>query len=271
MLPLSVLFHTTNTIPQGLSVARVCEMETKARQLNNRRSKTKSYSPACLRTVQIESKTRRGNCEALRLEIPPPPALLPAWLPPSLASPLRPPPSALPPQCLFRACASGRWRRREGASGRPGGAEVRRGRSLAARAAVIISRKSQFHFHFPTSRQREQQAAARESVVGTPGRSPSPRTHSEPGGGPGVGGRGRPGASTVSGQKLAAVGEEGGYLSLPPRGYPKVGRKEEEGGRGAEGALVIQVGGRCKGCVAPLFSEWVRIRLTCPPPRTKEQ
>lgn len=120
MLPLGVLFHTTNTIPQGLSVARVCEMEMKARQLNNRRSKTKSYSPACLRTVQIESKTRRGNCEELRLEIPPPPALLPAWLPPSLTSPLRPPPSALPPQCLFQACASGRWRRREGARGRAG-------------------------------------------------------------------------------------------------------------------------------------------------------
>lgn len=76
MLPLSVLFHATNTLPQGLSVARVCEMEMKARQLNNRRSKTKSYSPACLRTVQIESKTRRGNCEEPRLEIPPPPALL---------------------------------------------------------------------------------------------------------------------------------------------------------------------------------------------------
>eukprot|EP00069_Balaena_mysticetus_P011909 bmy_00319T0 len=102
----------------------MCEMEMKARQLNNRRNKTKSYSPACLRTVQIESKTRRGNCEALRLEIPPPPALLvPRSLPPSVPrslppppSSLRPPPSALPPQCLFQACATGRWRRREGAS-----------------------------------------------------------------------------------------------------------------------------------------------------------
>lgn len=139
MLPLSVLFHTTNTIPQGLSVARVCEMEMKARQLNNRRSKTKSYSPACLRTVQIESKTRRGNCEELRLEIPPPPALLPAWLPPSLASPLRPPPSALPPQCLFQACATRRWRRREGASGRAG--------RCGSSPRLFIGRPSRFH-HF---------------------------------------------------------------------------------------------------------------------------
>lgn len=117
-------FHATNTIPQGLSVAKVCEMEMKARQLNNRRSKTKSYSPACLRTVQIESKTRRGNCEAPRLEIPPPPALPePGSLPPALRAPpappptpLRPPPSALPPQCLFQACATGRCRRGEAAS-----------------------------------------------------------------------------------------------------------------------------------------------------------
>lgn len=128
MLPLSVLFHATNAIPQGLSVVRVCEMEMKARQLNNRRSKTKSYCPACLRTVQIESKTRRGNCEEPRLEIPPPPALGPppsAGRAPSLAAPLRPPPSALPPQCLFQACATGRRRRRRRAGERPG-REVRK-------------------------------------------------------------------------------------------------------------------------------------------------
>lgn len=45
---------------------------------------------------------------------------LPGSPPPasSLAPPssLLPPPSALPPQCLFQACATGRWRRREGSS-----------------------------------------------------------------------------------------------------------------------------------------------------------
>lgn len=175
MLPLSVLFHATNTIPQGLNVARVYEMEMKARQMNNRRSKTKSYSPACLRTVQIESKTRRGNCEEPRLEIPPPPALL---LPPSLP---RSPSALLPPPFLPSVCfrlvqpgVGGGGRAR--AAG-PGGAEVRRRCSLAGSAAFIISRKSQFHFHFPTSRQREQQAAARESVSRTLGRPPSPREH----------------------------------------------------------------------------------------------
>lgn len=64
----------------------------KARQLNNRRSKTKSYSPACLRTVQIESKTRRGNCEEPRLEIPPPPPS------PGPAPSLAPPSALLPPR-----------------------------------------------------------------------------------------------------------------------------------------------------------------------------
>lgn len=58
------------------------------------------------------------------------------------------------PQCLFQACATRRWRQREGSSRQPGGAEVRRRCSLAAGAAFIISRKSQFHFHFPTSRLR---------------------------------------------------------------------------------------------------------------------
>lgn len=70
-------------------------MEMKARQLNNRRSKTKSYSPACLRTVQIESKTRRGNCEEPRLEIPPTPALSrPRSLPRSPSALLPPRPSS---------------------------------------------------------------------------------------------------------------------------------------------------------------------------------
>ncbi|XP_053516009.1 uncharacterized protein LOC119036833 isoform X2 [Artibeus jamaicensis] len=79
----SVLFHATSAIPQDLSVARVCEMEMKARQLNNRRSKTKSYSPACLRTVQIESKTRRGNRGAEAGNPPAPRPAAPASLRPS--------------------------------------------------------------------------------------------------------------------------------------------------------------------------------------------
>ncbi|XP_021026748.1 uncharacterized protein LOC110300817 [Mus caroli] len=53
-----------------------------------------------------------------------------------------------------KTCATRRWRQREGSSRQPGGAEVRRRCSLAAGAAFIISRKSQFHFHFPTSRLR---------------------------------------------------------------------------------------------------------------------
>lgn len=212
-------------------------METKARQLNNRRSKTKSYSPACLRTVQIESKTRRGNCEALRLEIPPPPALLPAWLPPSLASPLRPPPSALPPQCLFRACASGRWRRREGASGRPGGAEVRRRRSLAARAAVIISRKVNFIF---TSPRRGSGSNKRQlvSLLLAP-RDAHPRgarTRSR------VGGRGGGPGATRRQHRFrpgARGGGRGRRVPEPPSsGLPEGG---EEGGGGRQGSR----GGAC--------------------------
>lgn len=177
-------------------------MEMKARQLNNRRSKTKSYSPACLRTVQIESKTRRGNCEEPRLEIPPPP---PSPGPaPSLAPP---PPSslpALPPQCLFQACATRRWRQREGSSRQPGGAEVRRRCSLAGRAAFIISRKSQFHFHFPTSRLRGSNKRQLVSVWIAPrGARFSPR--------PGWSGdfrSGGPGAGWGSGHQLVAIGKE---------------------------------------------------------------
>lgn len=146
MLPLSVLFHATNTLPQGLSVARVCEMEMKARQLNNRRSKTKSYSPACLRTVQIESKTRRGNCEEPRLEIPPPPALLPRSLP-RLPSP---PSSLRPSSPVFVSSFCNREVEAEGGrAARPRGAEVRFCCSLAGSAAFIISRKVNFIFTSP--------------------------------------------------------------------------------------------------------------------------
>jgi hypothetical protein len=103
---------------------------------------------------QSRSKAKQGE-ETARSRgwksPPPPPSPGPA---PSLAPP---PPSslpALPPQCLFQACATRRWRQREGSSRQPGGAEVRRRCSLAAGTAFIISRKSQFHFHFPTSRLR---------------------------------------------------------------------------------------------------------------------
>lgn len=154
MLPLSVLFHATNTLPQGLSVARVCEMEMKARQLNNRRSKTKSYSPACLRTVQIESKTRRGNCEEPRLEIPPPPALLPRSLP-RLPSP---PSSLRPSSPVFVSSFCNREVEAEG------GRAARPAERCGSSPLLFIGRqhrfhhfsKSQFHFHFPTSRQLEQ-------------------------------------------------------------------------------------------------------------------
>lgn len=183
-------------------------MEMKARQLNNRRNKTKSYSPACLRTVQIESKTRRGNCEEPRLEIPPPP---PSPGPaPSLAPP---PPSslpALPPQCLFQACATRRWRQREGSSRQPGGAEVRRRCSLAGSAAFIISRKSQFHFHFPTSRLRGSNKRQRVSVWLAPrGARFSPW--------PGWNGDSRsggPGAGSGSGHQLGDHREGRSYLTL---------------------------------------------------------
>ena len=185
-------------------------MEMKARQLNNRRNKTKSYSPACLRTVQIESKTRRGNCEALRLEIPPPPALLvPRSLPPSVPRSLPPPPSSLRPflpSVCFKLVQLGGGGGGRARAARPGGAEVRRRCSLAGSAAFIISQKSQFHFHFPTSRQREQQAAARESAARTPGRS-----HSSGGPGGGV-----LGASLGSGRKQAAVGGDSRYLPDSP-------------------------------------------------------
>lgn len=181
-------------------------METKARQLNNRRSKTKSYSSACLRTVQIESKTRRGNCEALSLEIPPPPAssgALPPLRPPSLASP----PPFLHSVCFKLVQPGGGGRGRARAAG-PRGAEVRRRRSLAGCAAFIISRKSQFHFHFPKSRQREQQAAARESGSRTGARGVISPTL-----------RGRRGRS--SGGSSWKQGGEGRHLPLPPRGPPE--------------------------------------------------
>lgn len=194
-------------------------MEMKARQLNNRRSKTKSYSPACLRTVQIESKTRRGNCEAPRLEIPPPPALPePGSLQPALrappARPPAPPSSLLPPPFLPSVCfklvqpgGAGGGRPR---AARPGGAEVRRRRrSLAGSAAFIISQKSQFHFHFPTSRPREQQAAVRECAARAPGRS----NHSSRG----VRGRGAPGAPAwAPGVSWLAAGGESRYPTDSP-------------------------------------------------------
>lgn len=138
-------FHATNTIPQGISVARVCEMEMKARQLNNRRSKTKSYSPACLRTVQIESKTRRGNCEEPRLEIPPPPALLRPRSLPRLPSP---PSSLRPSSPVFVSSLCNREVEAEGGRERPG-REVRKFAAAAHwRAAPLSSFLGKVNFIF---------------------------------------------------------------------------------------------------------------------------
>lgn len=138
-------FHATNTIPQGISVARVCEMEMKARQLNNRRSKTKSYSPACLRTVQIESKTRRGNCEEPRLEIPPPPALLRPRSLPRLPSP---PSSLRPSSPVFVSSLCNQEVEAEGGRERPG-REVRKFAAAAHwRAAPLSSFLGKVNFIF---------------------------------------------------------------------------------------------------------------------------
>lgn len=128
-------------------------MEMKARQLNNRRNKTKSYSPACLRTVQIESKTRRGNCEALRLEIPPPPALpVPRSLPPSVPRSLPPPPSSLRPSSPVFVSSLCNWEvEAEGGRELPG-LEVRKFAAAVHWQAARLSsflRKVNFIFTYP--------------------------------------------------------------------------------------------------------------------------
>lgn len=84
------------------------------------------------------------------------------------------------------------------------------------------------------SRQREQQAAARESVVRTPARSHSPLEHSSGGWGP-----------EVTGHKLGFRPEaSGSRRGKHPKGCLKVGK---EGGRGLPGkqrVLAIQLVGQ---------------------------
>lgn len=145
-------------------------MEMKARQLNNRRSKTKSYSPACLRTVQIESKTRRGNCEEPRLEIPPTPALSrPRSLP-------RSPSALLPPRPSSPVFVSSLCNPEVEAEG---GLQPPAGR-CGSSPPLFIGRQRGFHhfseksisFSLPhVSAAGEQQAAARECVARAKGSS----------------------------------------------------------------------------------------------------
>lgn len=212
--------------------------------MNNRRSKTKSYSPACLRTVQIESKTRgEGKLRSAEAGNPPPPpsrslarsAALPRSPRPPPRS--RPPPSALPPQCLFQACATGRCRR--GNTNRPAGrcgSSRRRRRSLAGSAAFIISPEKSISFHFPTSRPREQQAAVRQCAARAPGRSNLE---------PGVRGRGLRGRQ-LGLQASAGWRQEGkaGTYRLPIlKGDPKVGKEGSRlAARGSNALAIPSVG-----------------------------
>lgn len=145
-------------------------MEMKARQLNNRRSKTKSYSPACLRTVQIESKTRRGNCEEPRLEIPPTPALSrPRSLP-------RSPSALLPPRPSSPVFVSSLCNPEVEAEG---GLQPPAGRCGSSPPLFIGGQRGFHHFSEKSisfslphvAAAGEQQAAARECVARAEGRS----------------------------------------------------------------------------------------------------
>ena len=174
-------------------------MEMKARQLNNRRSKTKSYSPACLRTVQIESKTRRGNRGA---EAGNPPAPRPAA-----------PASLRPSSPVFVSGLCNREGGRRAGARRPRGAEVRRRRSLAGRAAFIISRTVYFIF---TSPRRGSGSNKRLLVSLSLARGALPRVaRALERGGVGVGGR----RGTRHTPRSSGCRRESGYLTLHPKGY----------------------------------------------------
>lgn len=210
-----------------------------------------------LRTVQIESKTRRGNCEELRLEIPPPCALRrPPPARPRPALPRRPPPPASPrpsSQCLSPACATGR-RGRGRAAGRRGGAQVRRRRrSLAGRAAFIISRKVYFIFTSPR-RGSESNKRLLVSLLFTPRGAHARPANTRVRCGAVRWGGARPGSGR--GQRLE---ERRADPTLHPQGHLGVGReggRREEGVLGGQGAPATHPGwrSRCKGCSDPLFS-----------------
>lgn len=220
-------------------------MEMKARQLNNRRSKTKSYSPACLRTVQIESKTRRGNCEAPRLEIPPPPALPePGSLQPALrAPPARPPapPSSLRPSSPVFVSSLCNREVQAGGGREPPGREVRKFAAAAVhwRAAPLSSflRKVNFIFTSP----HRGRGSNKRLFVSVPPAHPGVQT-TRAGGSGGEGLRGR----QLGLQASAGWRQEGKAGTLPTR-HPKGRPEGREGGsrlaaRGSNALAIPSVG-----------------------------